>query len=76
LLVGQSPEGRTRHRILAGSNEEDLEEVHVFDQFTQDATWISFTPETAIENVQIVRLETLESPSWVAWLEIQVIGTR
>ena len=76
LLVGQSPDGKTRHRILVGSKGGTLTEIHLFEQITQDVTWITFTPDAVIEDVQIVRIETLESPSWVAWLEIQVIGTR
>jgi len=48
----------------------------MFDQVTRDATWLTFTPGAPIEDVQIIRIETLESPSWVAWSEIQVIGTR
>jgi hypothetical protein len=76
LRVGQSPSGRTKHRILVGREGALLTEIHEFDQATEDAAWLTFSPAAPLEDVQIVRIETLESPSWVAWYEIQVIGTR
>ncbi len=76
LRVGQSPDGDTRHRILAGKTKDDLSEVHQFEQFTRDGEWLVFTPTLPLESVQFIRVETLASPSWVAWSEIQVFGTR
>lgn len=76
LRVGQSPNGNTKHRLLAGRTQNDLAEVHLFDGFTYDLDWLVFTPQSPLENIQFIRVETLTSPSWVAWLEIEVIGTR
>ena len=53
-----------------------LSEIHVFEQVTEDREWLIYTPAQPIEDVQVVRIETLETPSWVAWIEIQVIGER
>ena len=76
LLVGQSPDGDTQHRILAGETSSDLNEIHIFDQFTHDGEWLVFQPQAPLEPIQFIRVETLASPSWVAWFEIQVFGTR
>ena len=76
LLTSQSPAGNTLHSIKVRGENDNLSEVHQFDQFTSDDEWLIFKPETPLENVQIIRIETLESPSWVSWVEIQVFGTR
>jgi len=76
LLVTQDPNGNTQHRILLGSDAGNLSEMYQFNQTTQTGTWLVFRPEEAIENIRIVRIETLSSPSWVGWVEIQVFGRR
>ena len=76
LLVTQHPYGDTLHRILVRSVNGDFSEAFRFEQYTYTGQWLVFTPETPLENVQIVRIETLNSPSWVGWLEIQVLGER
>ncbi|MDF1500570.1 MAG: hypothetical protein P1P76_08880 [Anaerolineales bacterium] len=49
-------------------------ELHVFNQSTAGGDWLIFTPESLVEDVQVLRIDTLSSPSWVAWGEIQVFG--
>jgi len=51
-----------------------LEEVHVFKQFTKDSDVLIFKPETPLEGVTAVHVDTLKSPSWAAWAEIEVFG--
>jgi preprotein translocase subunit Sec61beta len=75
LLVVQSPAGKTVHRLLlrrAGSSTFEL--VHTFSGQTDDGSELVFTPSTPLANVQLVRVETVTSPSWVAWKEIRVVG--
>jgi hypothetical protein len=76
LLVTQYPYGDTLHRILVRSVNGDFSEAFRFEQYTHTGQWLAFTPEEPLQDVQIVRIETLNSPSWVAWLEIQVLGER
>lgn len=76
LLVTQHPYGDTLHRILVRSVNSDFSEVVRFEQYTNTGQWLVFTPEEPLPDVQIVRIETLNSPSWVGWLEIQVLGER
>ena len=77
LLVGQWPEGDTVHRVYfrqAGlaDTSANWQLVHEFSQFTADLDWLIFTPEAPTENIQYIRVQTVSSPSWVSWREIQV----
>jgi hypothetical protein len=74
LMVAQFPEGETTHIIKARSADGNFVEVARFDQFTRSEDWLSFMPAAPLEDVQVVRVETTRSPSWVAWKEIQVYG--
>ncbi len=75
LLVAQWPEGTTYHRIRGRSAGGSFRELHVFNQFTTGGDWLILAPEVPIEDIQVLRIDTLSSPSWVAWGEIQVYGT-
>jgi hypothetical protein len=73
LLVAQSPVGPTTHRLRVGApGSQQREVVHEFSGPTADGDWLVFRPPQPLENVQYVRVETVASPSWVAWKEIQV----
>jgi hypothetical protein len=48
--------------------------MHEFQGSTNDNDWLVFEPDTPLENVGQVRIQTIASPSWVAWKEIQVYG--
>lgn len=76
LLVTQYPSGTTIHRILARAIDAEFTEVHQFEQFTSTGQWLVFKLPQPLENIQIVRIETIKSPSWVGWIEIEVIGER
>ncbi len=72
LLTEQTPSGRTVHQIRvidAGSTRL----VHVFDGETRSGQWLTFMPEVPLRGVRIVLIETLESPSWVAWREVEIV---
>lgn len=73
LAVGQTPNGHTVHRLLvrtAGG----LQEVRRFDGDTSDDQTLVWRPAAPLAGVAAVRVETDESPSFVAWREIEVIG--
>lgn len=76
LLIGQYPNGNTRHVIFGlGPGASEPEVLHVFEGFTTDGQWLTYTPETPWEGVDRIGVGTVASPSWVAWFEIQVLGT-
>jgi hypothetical protein len=74
LLVGQWPAGDTVHRIQGRSAGGAFVELHTFRQQTREGDWLILAPDAAMAGIQILRIETLSSPSWVAWKEIQVYG--
>ncbi|MGZ9222307.1 MAG: discoidin domain-containing protein [Anaerolineales bacterium] len=75
LLVSQDPAGDTIHRVqIRASDTDAYQTIYEFNESTADNEWLFFRPETPLENVSQIRLETISSPSWVAWKEIQVYG--
>jgi hypothetical protein len=76
LVVDQSPAGRTVHTISGGPSREKLERLHEFDGSTTYGDELTWTPPAPLTGIRVLRIETTRSPSWVAWLEIEVIGRR
>jgi hypothetical protein len=74
LWATQYPEGETLHQIRVRDSHGNLTEVHRFEQFTHGGEWLVFTPETPISDVVAMCIDTLKSPSWVAWSEIEIYG--
>lgn len=72
LHISQFPAGETVHEIWAGTDPNDLNLVHVFKGFTADPQVLEFTPSEPLENVRFIKVVTTQSPSWVAWREIEV----
>ena len=75
LLPSQFPAGVTVHRVRgkgsgAGGNFVDL---HIFEGDTEDSKWLIFAPPEPWLGIQVVRIETTASPSWVAWREIEIL---
>ena len=70
LKVDQAPPGRTVHAITAGGHTEPGMSVFALDGETEWGDWL----EARIDKtVQFIRITTTESPSWVAWVEIEII---
>lgn len=73
LLTAQSPRGRTVHRILGKLRSSDRYRVlHTFTGVTRDLEWLDYTPPRPWDAVRFLRVETTQSPSWVAWREIRL----
>jgi len=74
LLVSQSPAGETVHRVLGkGSAGEAYKVLHEFRGFTNDNDVLEYAPPTPWSSIRFIRIETLTSPSWVSWREIEVL---
>jgi hypothetical protein len=77
LRVGQwPPTGETVHAVLARGPGTDGQEYlfHGFEGTTTDNTWISAKPNDPWPGIQFIRVFTLDSPSWVSWFEVEVLG--
>jgi predicted amidohydrolase YtcJ len=71
LLTDQFPAGRTIHRIDGGAHDNPGAELGVIDSETDYGEWLELA---GAWDVRFLRITTLESPSWVAWLEIEAWG--
>lgn len=76
MLTGQNPNGETQH-IVFGWYEGETEPValHIFDGYTTDRQWLEYEPEEPWVGIERIAVGSAVSPSWVAWFEIEVIGT-
>ena len=72
LLIAQAETGPTRHLILIGVTGQALQVVGVVDQPTADGDSIEFRPDTPLEDVDRIRIETMVSPSNAGWYEVIV----
>jgi len=75
LLVEQTPDGPTVHNVSFGNEARAFTLVQVLSGQTADGQVLSFAPQAG-SGVRYVKVETTSSPSWVAWNEIEVWGTR
>lgn len=76
LRIAQFPEGRTVHRLLGrgpGTGGKWVT-LAVLRGRTGDAQVLEWRPDVARTGLRWLRVETTESPSWVAWREIEVLG--
>jgi hypothetical protein len=74
LTVSQYPAGGTTHQVWVRGPTGSLEMVHSFKGNTTDGQILEFTPGSPLEGIQVIRIVTTSSPSWVAWREIEVMG--
>ena len=74
LIISQYPAGETVHQIWGGANENSLSLLHEFRGFTKDPDTLEFNSTSALTNIRYIRIVTPQSPSWVAWREVEVIG--
>jgi hypothetical protein len=75
LTPSQYPAGRTVHRVLGKGpgTGGDFVALHTFDGPTEDGQRLVFTPDAPWQGIQVIRVATDISPSWVAWREIELI---
>ncbi len=71
LSVAQLPEGSTHHRLLLAGEDGVFSFATEFQGSTARFDVLAFAPEEPVD-ARFVRVETVASPSWVAWSEIQV----
>ena len=74
LTVAQFPAGPTRHEVWVGTHGTPLILVHTFEGLTEEQDILIYTPEKPLERIDVVRIVTTASPSWVAWREVNIIS--
>jgi len=75
LVVSQYPGGETTHRVWGkgASTGEAYQLLYEFQGFTTDEQVLEYSPPTPWTDMQFVKVETVVSPSWVSWREIEVL---
>ncbi len=72
LLASQDPAGTTLHRLWGRGPSQSERLLHEFRGWTQDFDWLIYAPPDALKGIRQLRIETIESPSWIAWREIEL----
>ncbi len=72
LQVCQTPSYYTEHLLYVGSNLNDLTLAANFSGVTSDGQWINTTFNPPLPRVQYLRLDSISSPSWIAWYKFIV----
>jgi len=75
LHVSQHPPGDTVHEISGSRNGNVFKPMHIFSGYTEDGQVLEFSPEAPWTGIRFIRMNTAASPSWVAWREIEIIGS-
>jgi hypothetical protein len=70
LLIAQEDAGITRHMIQVAGPGQALRVVGLVDRRTSDGESIVFRPETPLDNIVRIRIETMASPSNAGWYEV------
>jgi hypothetical protein len=76
LIVGQTPAGATKHLVYGSATgaDGDWQLLHEFQGETTNGQTLVYSSPTPLSGIRYVKIETIESPSWVAWPEIEVVG--
>jgi len=75
LRVAQTPSGGSAHRVLARTASGWVPVADLVGETSENQVLVA-RPASPLEGVSAVRVETSQTPSWVAWREIEVIGSR
>jgi hypothetical protein len=76
LITAQLPAGYTDHLVwVRGPSPGDrVRLLHEFAGETTDGEALEYAPAEPVTGVRYIRVETLTSPSWVAWREVEVFA--
>jgi hypothetical protein len=72
--VAQWPEGVTNHQLWVRGPDDDLRLVQEFRENSADNDILVFEPDNPLAAIQVIRVVTSQSPSWVSWKEIEILG--
>ncbi len=74
LITSQDPAGETTHTVWGMLSDGQFYLLYEFKDSTGDDQELTVTPSSPWLNIERIRVESAESPSWVAWREIEVFG--
>jgi hypothetical protein len=74
LLVAQDPPGETIRVVSVRGETGDWRELATLSGPTSDGQWLEVPLAGPVEGIRYVGVETVASPSWVAWREVSILG--
>ena len=74
LVTSQFPEGKTVHQIMLAGKDRRFKLVHEFAGDTGDFQTLEYILPEPARGILYVKIVTTQSPSWVAWREIEILG--
>ncbi len=74
LQIAQFPNGGSTHLVTGRSNDGTTVELATFSGYTVSSQWLENLTIPFTQAVRYVRVTTTASPSWVSWLEIEVLS--
>ncbi len=76
LVISQYPDGETTHQIFVSGEDRQFQLLHEFRGATKDSEALVYTLPQSISGIRYIKIITLQSPSWVAWREIEIINSQ
>ena len=76
LIPAQSPNGNTIHEVLITTNNNDWALVRTVKEYTSNKQPIVLKFNPPLMDVKKIKINTINSPSWVSWLEIQAYSSE
>ena len=74
LLVAQDPPGETTHVVSGRAETGEWSQIATLTGSTSDGQWLEVPLPQPLASVRYIGVETVASPSWVAWREISILG--
>ncbi|MFQ5422318.1 MAG: hypothetical protein ACE5EY_18375 [Anaerolineae bacterium] len=64
----------TLHRVWGRSTSGGLTLLTEFNGSTTGGDTLTYAPTSPWASIRVIRVETVSSPSWVSWFEIEIIS--
>jgi hypothetical protein len=77
ILMQQTPDIPAVHHVLGRGPDTAGEYVllHAISGSTRfDREWLTYSPDASWTGIQFVKIETVESPSWISYWEVEIIS--
>jgi hypothetical protein len=74
LTVSQNPAGATVHNLLGRAPGGAYQLLYTFTGNTTGGDVLTYTPPVPLTGIEFIRVETVQSPTTVAWHEIEVFS--
>lgn len=73
--LGQAPDSQY-HQYLPITFKYPYWLLHEFQDYTYDSQFLEYSPSTPWQGIRFIKVETIYSPSWVSWREIEIISNN